>query len=447
MISHDPERVLVACPDSRPPAYQAVVGLARSRRLHSFQTAYYHKRPLPLASLGRRLAPARLAQAKRMLERRHDSAIPAELVCPSWSYDAILQVEARIATRWPQTRFALTKWRAERFDRALARTLDRDRPDAALIFSDIGSDHALPACRRLGTRAILSMVHGDIREEREILEREAESSPEFFRIYLGDGALDHAELNWLHDRRLRDLELADRVLVPSEHIVETLVRHGTPGSKISLIPYAADTQRFRPLCDKRPTDSCTFLFAGGITQRKGIRYLLEAWRRVRRPGWRLQLLGGLPHDPGPLGAYLDDVDHLGRVSHTEMAARMAAADVFVFPSLFEGSAVVTYEALACGLPSIVTPNAGSVVRQGVDGFIVPPCDIESLADRMEQLGSDPELRGEMAVSARSRALEFGWKRYHASLIAAIDETLGDRESASDRGPVAVAALFSNSSGA
>ena len=50
---------------------------------------------------------------------------------------------------------------------------------------------------------------------------------------------------------------------------------------------------------------------------------------------------------------------------------MASADVFVFPSLFEGSAVVTYEALAAGLPSVVTPSAGSVVRDGVEGFIVP----------------------------------------------------------------------------
>ena len=53
---------------------------------------------------------------------------------------------------------------------------------------------------------------------------------------------------------------------------------------------------------------------------------------------------------------------------------MAAADVFAFPSLFEGSAVVTYEALACGLPSVVTPESGSVARDGVDGFVVPSGD-------------------------------------------------------------------------
>ena len=182
-----------------------------------------------------------------------------------------------------------------------------------------------------------------------MLEREVEAAPDFFRIYLGDGALDRDELAWLHDRRLRDLELADRILVPSEHIAETLARHGTARGKIRVVPYAADTRRFRPDPAKRHDASCTFLFAGGITQRKGIKYLLEAWRRVRRPGWRLQLLGPLPRDPGPLVDYLDEVEHLGGSRTPRCRRGWPSADVFVFPSLFEGSAVVTYEALACGL--------------------------------------------------------------------------------------------------
>jgi glycosyltransferase involved in cell wall biosynthesis len=107
---------------------------------------------------------------------------------------------------------------------------------------------------------------------------------------------------------------------------------------------------------------------------------------------------------------------------------MAAADVFVFPSLFEGSAVVTYEALACGLPSVVTPSAGSVVRHGQDGWMVPPADVESLAQGMERLGADPELRAEFAASARRRAEEFGWARHQASLLNVIDELVDEHPS-------------------
>jgi alpha-maltose-1-phosphate synthase len=337
------------------------------------------------------------------------------------SYDLAIRLESRLASRWPGARRAVARLRTERFDERLSRLVDRSRPGALLAFSDVGSDRTLPQCRRQGIPSILSMVHGDVREELGVLEEEAERSPEVLPLYLCDARLDREELAWLHDRRLRELDLADRVVVPSDHIASTLVRHGTPRDRVRVVPYAADCRRFRPAADKQHAASCTFLFAGGISQRKGIKYLLEAWRRIHRPGWRLQLLGPLPRDLGPLRPYLDEVELLGRVGHSEMPARMAAADVFVFPSLFEGSAVVTYEALACGLPSVVTPQAGSVVRDGIEGFLVAPAEVEALADRLERMGTDRSLRHEMGAAARARALDFDWPRYHAALVEIVVE--------------------------
>jgi alpha-maltose-1-phosphate synthase len=414
--------VLVACPDARPPAYEAVVGLAKAGLLARFVTGFYHGGHGPALELTRQFLPCQFARLRRALHKRHDRRIPAARVESAWSFDAALAIENRMAGRSPRVQHASARWRTRRFDRIVADAIERHRPEAALLFSDVGTEHALPTCRKLGIPSVLSMVHGDVREEREVLEREAAEAPDFFPLYLGDGRLDRDALDWLHERRLRDIERADRILVPSDHIAESLSRHGTPRGRISVIPYAADTRRFKPLPNKRHGQGCKFLFAGGITQRKGIKYLLEAWRMVRRPGWTLQLLGALPAHLGPLERYLGDVEHLGRVAHSEMPARMADADVFVFPSLFEGSAVVTYEALACGLPSLVTPESGSVVRDGVDGLIVPSRDVETLARGMERLGSDPALREKMAASARSRAEDFGWPRYQAALIAALGAT-------------------------
>jgi glycosyltransferase involved in cell wall biosynthesis len=270
------------------------------------------------------------------------------------------------------------------------------------------------------------MVHGDVREEAALLDVERERSPDVFHLYLGDSPLDRCELAWLHDRRLRDLEWADLILVPSDHIAGELSRHGTPRERIRVVPYAADTVRFRPAERPATGEGCTFLFAGGIAQRKGIKYLLQAWQRVRRPGWRLQLLGAAPRDLSALAPWMAGVELLGRVPHAEVPARMAAADVFAFPSLFEGSAVVTYEALACGLPSVVTPAAGSVVRDGMEGLIVPPADVETLAEAMECLGNDPELRREMGHAARRRAEAFDWSRYQSALVSALDQLEGTR---------------------
>jgi alpha-maltose-1-phosphate synthase len=133
---------------------------------------------------------------------------------------------------------------------------------------------------------------------------------------------------------------------------------------------------------------------------------------------------------GPLAPYLEIVEPLGRVSHAEMPARLRQADVFVFPSLFEGSAVVTYEALASGLPCLVTAEAGSVVRDGLEGFIVGARDVDVLAARMATLGRDRELRARMAGAARARALAFDWPRYHRAIVAVVNDLIGHQN---DRG--------------
>lgn len=417
--------VLVACPDARPPAYQAAIGLARTDDLGRFCTGFYYRGHGPVSELARRYAPCQFRRVRRRLLRRHDRRIPADLVEAAPGFDAALALENRLDGR-PAARRAVARWRTWGFDRRVARAIERERPGCALIFSDVGSEFALPACRRLGIPAVLSMVHGEVGEEGEVLAREESESPEYFPLYLGGGRLDREALDWLHGRRREDIRLADRILVPSEHIASQLAGRGTPRDRIAVVPYAADTRRFRPKPDKPVSAGCTFLFAGGITQRKGIKYLLHAWARVRRPGWRLQLLGALPSRLGPLADDLKmgGVEHLGRVGHSEMPARMAEADVFVFPSLFEGSAVVTYEAMACGLPSIATAASGTVARDGIEGFLVPSRDIEALADRMARLGEDPALRARMGASARRRAEDHDWPRYHAAIRRELGASLG-----------------------
>jgi glycosyltransferase involved in cell wall biosynthesis len=82
---------------------------------------------------------------------------------------------------------------------------------------------------------------------------------------------------------------------------------------------------------------------------------------------------------------------------------------------------VTYEALACGLPSIVTPSSGSVARDGVEGLVIPPGEVEPLAHAIETLGRDPALREDMARAARRRSLDFTWTRYHEAVARAIDD--------------------------
>ena len=131
------------------------------------------------------------------------------------------------------------------------------------------------------------MVHGDVREERDVVEREESESPDFFPLYLGDGRLDRDELDWLHERRLRDIERADRILVPSNHIAETLARYGTPRSRISGDPLRRwrTPGRFQATSRKsvtiRAVRSCS---PGGSPSGRGSKYLLEGLAGWSAPG-------------------------------------------------------------------------------------------------------------------------------------------------------------------
>lgn len=418
------DQVVVFCPDARPPSYELVRGLAAAGQLHGFFTGYYHK-----PSAFNRLLP-RLGRHGRsltgQLSRRVVAGLRPELVQPRPMYDMAIRLENRLAARHPAARARLARLRTDGFDKAAARRcprLAREGAGVAVFFSDVGSAHAMQAARQAGMKVVLSMVTGHMDEEMEILAREQARQPRFFPVYLGDGALDLDELAWLHARRRRDLALADLVLVPSEHIARQVVdRSGVPASRVRVIPYAADPDRFTPQFKPAEASSerCRFLFAGGITQRKGLSDLLTAWQAVRRPGWELSLVGEAPKAAQNLIPADDPtIRLLGRVAYGQMPALMAEHDLFVFPSLFEGSAVVCYEALAAGLPVVTTPQAGSVVRHGVEGLIVPAAAPEELAKAMIRLGSSPFLRRQFAEAARLRALEHTWDHYRTRVMTAL----------------------------
>ncbi len=95
------------------------------------------------------------------------------------------------------------------------------------------------------------------------------------------------------------------------------------------------------------------------------------------------------------------------------------ADVFLLPSLCEGSATVVYEALSAGLPVICTFNTGSVVRDNVDGYIVPIRDGEAIAEKLLHLAGHLGIRADMSANAASRAKQFSLTAYRDRLLDAI----------------------------
>jgi glycosyltransferase involved in cell wall biosynthesis len=155
------------------------------------------------------------------------------------------------------------------------------------------------------------------------------------------------------------------------------------------------------------------LFVGGCSLRKGIPYLVEAFRRIETPG-TLRLVGrtneALFRRIGGLPA---NVEAVGQRSGADLAAEYAAADVFALPSVEDGWGLVTNEAMSAGLPVVVSDHAGSaeIVREGVNGFVVPARDVNALAQRLDTLLAGADLRVRMGTAARATAEARTWETY------------------------------------
>lgn len=228
---------------------------------------------------------------------------------------------------------------------------------------------------------------------------------------------------WNYNRSLHELEEADYITIPSPFVRQSMITAGIPEQKLIEIPFGMDQSRF---ITPKATSSHPFrvIFAGQISIRKGVPYLLEAWRQLQWSDAELWLVGGLTADFKTIQqrwANLTGVKFWGHSS--DLPNMFQQSDLFVFPSIEEGSALVTYEAMACGLPVITTLNAGSVVRDGQDGFIIPIRDIEALRHRMQQLRDDISLRTQLGLSAREWVSQFSWASYQSHLIETYQKIL------------------------
>src|SRR5205814_8103062 len=195
---------------------------------------------------------------------------------------------------------------------------------------------------------------------------------------------------------------------------DTFRVQGFPEEKLFYLPRGVDVERFQP--GVRPP-IFRAIFSGALIERKGIHHLLEAWHRLRLKDAELWLVGSVHEEAMP---YLkkfggDSVRVVGFARDVE--SYLNQATIHIFPSQLEGSAKGTYEAAACGLTQVVTRESGDVVRDGVEGIIVPPGDVNAIAAAVEHFYQHPRVVSEMGIAARKRVVEnFTWDHFRERLL-------------------------------
>jgi glycosyltransferase involved in cell wall biosynthesis len=189
-----------------------------------------------------------------------------------------------------------------------------------------------------------------------------------------------------HKRALRTVEEADYLLSPSSFVRNSFVVRGFNPEHILDVFYPVDLSHFALTDEERPPQRpLTIVNTGMLSLRKGTPYLLEAFRLIRKevPDARLLLTDNVSDSVKPILAHYRDlpIEWTPSLPHDKLAERLRSADMFILPSLEEGLVRTAQEAMACGLPVILTPNTGTndFVVEGVNGSVVPIRDPEAIA--------------------------------------------------------------------
>lgn len=297
-----------------------------------------------------------------------------------------------------------------------------DNIDAVYGYEDMAaSTFAAAKARRVSCLYDLPIMH--YASSRRIMQEEIALWPEM-RRYLEGVEDPPAKLA----RKDKELELADHVFVASSLTRNSLTAIGYPTERISVIPYGSPTNYFNPA--PRTDDTFRAIFVGLVGPRKGVHYLLKAWREMALPKAELLLVGTRQFSDEWFERETKglSVRHVASVPHHTLGGFYTSADLFVFPSLIEGFGLVLLEAMSCGLPVLTTPNTAGpdIVAEGRDGFIVPIRDVEALKAKLSWAHGHRAELAAMGVEARRTAERLSWAAYRQATAAKVVELMAAR---------------------
>lgn len=213
-------------------------------------------------------------------------------------------------------------------------------------------------------------------------------------------------------------KMSSAVIANSLAIKELALR-SNPKQEIGVIYNGINVDVFKPEENSKPHKEFTILCASRLSRRKGFNYAIDAFAKIQEkyPTVKMIIAGGEGNAEKEWKEQVknlkleDKITFTGFVTpNTEFIKYYNSSDVFVFPSLNEGMSNNMLEALACGMPIIMTPTGGSeIIEEGKIGFLVRFKNSDDIAEKLEKLINNPELRKRMGENSRARALELSWK--------------------------------------
>ena len=209
---------------------------------------------------------------------------------------------------------------------------------------------------------------------------------------------------------VKSYKLARVIISPSEWVSRSLQEAQLDVSRIVHIPYGVHVQKDRKYEKRLPL---RLMFAGGLKRTKGVIELLDAVSQFDRDLVRLDIYGrpyaATEREIKTMSINPDIVCFKGFIK--DIVPEYEEHDVYIYPTYFEGSSKTVFEAMSCGLPVITTKNAGSIVRDQIDGFIVPVNDVGCLKERIDFFIENSGAIKQMGKAAQEHSRKYTWERY------------------------------------
>ncbi len=255
-------------------------------------------------------------------------------------------------------------------------------------------------CKAHGSRIVIERINCHQATARNILNK----------AYARQRLVFH---NKISDERIAEenekLSLADAIFCPSPMVRQSMLENDVPQEKLLNVSYGWAPERFPNLLHESRSLRPVFLFVGSLCVRKGVPFLLEAWRRADING-ELILCGGMDSEIEENFSSLLAGKNIRYLPYTkDIGSLYRQADVFVFPTLEEGGPMVTYEAMAHGVVPLVSKmGAGAIVENGANGVVLPENNVAAWAQAMTEMAQNRALRRRISEKARLRAQQFTW---------------------------------------
>lgn len=230
-----------------------------------------------------------------------------------------------------------------------------------------------------------------------------------------------------HNVKNEELARADRIIIPSSHVRDSLTIaadfQSSLRARIEIVPYGAPEPRItaterRHILENHRHRPLKLIYVGSLTQRKGLKYLFDAVDLCHAE-IQLTLVGGKIGDPClPLQQKLAQYSWFPSLDPTRLHALIADHDVLLLPSLSDSWGLVVGEALAAGLPVIVSANTGAkhLVESGRNGFIIPIRNAAAIAEKITALAENRDLLADMAAYALNACIKHSYQNYQSTMV-------------------------------